>query len=142
MCGNCLVHEDDAAGEAAIELLPERGGPAFLLEDACPRARLIAAVAIAFVLASVSSLEAAALGLVFAVFLTMASGKPVLGLLKRLPLVNTFIIFMWFMLPFSFSTTGEVIFTIGPLEVTREGVIQLVNLKSIFVIQSPIGHSI
>jgi cobalt/nickel transport system permease protein len=95
---------------------------AFLLEYTDPRIRLISAFVISFTIASLSSLQSAALALFFGVFFTMASGQPVFSLIKRLLLVNTFIIFMWFMLPFSFSSPGEIIGSIGPLEVTREGV--------------------
>jgi cobalt/nickel transport system permease protein len=120
-CGDCLSN-DEAAKDTILAIASKARGKGYLLEDTCPRARLIAALLIAFLLASVKSLEAAGVGLVFAIFITAASGKPILALLKRLALVNTFIIFMWFMLPFSFSTPGEVLAVWGPLEVTREGV--------------------
>ncbi|MDR2349674.1 MAG: cobalt ECF transporter T component CbiQ [Deltaproteobacteria bacterium] len=141
MCGDCLAHAGQPAAIGAETtgepvtvdaVAASENGSGFLLEDADPRARLILALVFAFVLAAVQSVEAAVLGLAFSILITMASGKPLLALLKRLAVVNTFIIFMWVMLPFSFSTPGEIIAKIGPLEVTREGVIlaSLLTLKA------------
>ena len=39
----------------------------------------------------------------------------------RVLLINTFLIFVWLAIPFSFSTPGETVAKLGPLAVTREG---------------------
>ncbi len=43
------------------------------------------------------------------------------GVFKRLGAVNFFILFLWLVLPFSFSYPGETVAALGPLEVTRQG---------------------
>jgi cobalt/nickel transport system permease protein len=106
----------------------EKENTVISLADTDPRVRLTSALAFAFVMASLNSIAASATGLLFAVMYTLASGNPLIPLFKRLILVNTFVMFMWLMLPFSYSTPGEVVGILGPLEVTREGLILAVLL--------------
>lgn len=57
-------------------------------------------------------------------------------LLYRLAVVNIFIVFLWFFLPF--STTGDTVFTIGPLEATKQGInaAMLLTFKSNAIVTS------
>jgi cobalt/nickel transport system permease protein len=56
-----------------------------------------------------------------AVVLIVMARWPRRNLINRLMTINLFFLFMWLMLPFSFSSPGRVVATLGPLEVTREG---------------------
>lgn len=94
--------------------------PSFLhLLDA--RVKIVVALFWSVLLASLRHLGPALLGLVFALALIMAARWSWRNLLRRLSVVNIFIVFMWLMLPFSFSTPGQVVAAWGFLEVTREG---------------------
>jgi cobalt/nickel transport system permease protein len=66
---------------------------------------------------------------------------PLKNLIKRLYAVNFFMAFMWLMIPFSFSTPGEVIARLGPLAVTLEGVklASLITLKANAIVISIIA---
>jgi cobalt/nickel transport system permease protein len=59
--------------------------------------------------------------LALSLFLIVLTGLPARTLCYRLLLVNGLIIFLWLLLPFTFH--GETLFTIGPLAVTKEGVL-------------------
>ena len=92
-----------------------------LLEKADPRLKIVAVLVWSFLLALTTKFGAALAGLGGSVILIIISGLPARMVIKRLLGVNFFILFLWPVLPFSFSYPGEVIAHIGPLEVTRQG---------------------
>ncbi|MDR1920139.1 MAG: cobalt ECF transporter T component CbiQ [Candidatus Adiutrix sp.] len=91
------------------------------LKKADPRLKIIAVVVWSFLLALTEQIGAAMAGLAGSVILAMISGLPAKDILKRLLTVNFFILFLWLVLPFSFSYPGEVMARLGPLEITRQG---------------------
>lgn len=93
-----------------------------LLGEADPRLKLMVLVLWSIELALAPTLEAALLGLAGSALFAAASGAtgdPVF--LKRLLGVNGFLIFVWLMLPFSFSVQGVQVGRLLGLTVTREG---------------------
>lgn len=85
------------------------------------RVKIVVVVAWSVLLASLTSLQAALGGLAVSLVLIFIARWPWRNLLKKLTVVNFFIVFMWLMLPFSFSTPGRVVASWGFLEVTQEG---------------------
>ena len=92
-----------------------------MLKQADPRLKIVAVLAWSFLLALTQQIEAALAGLAGSVILIMLSGLDSGTVIKRLLTVNFFILFLWLVLPFSFSYPGKVIAALGPLEVTRQG---------------------
>lgn len=95
-----------------------------------PRAKIIAALVFSLVVALSHSLHGVAAATIFPVALIVFAGMSLRKVALRLLVVNAFIVFLWFFLPF--TVPGEVIFSWGPLQVHREGVFQalLITLKS------------
>jgi cobalt/nickel transport system permease protein len=91
------------------------------LEQADSRLKIVGILAWSFLLALTQQIEAALAGLAGSVVLIIISGLPPRLVIKRLSAVNFFILFLWLVLPFSFSYPGEVVARLGPLEVTRQG---------------------
>ncbi|MDR1044156.1 MAG: cobalt ECF transporter T component CbiQ [Candidatus Adiutrix sp.] len=92
-----------------------------LVQRLDPRLKIVAAAAWSFLLALSPALPAALGGLAGSLALTAAARPDWRETLRRLGVVNFFVLFMWLMLPFSFSTPGEVLARLGFLELTREG---------------------
>lgn len=87
-----------------------------------PRLGVIILVAWSVTLALVWSRPAALAGLAGSIGLFLLSGCDKPGaFIARLLMINVFLVFVWLVLPFSFSSPGEVIWRAGPLAVTREG---------------------
>ncbi len=95
-----------------------------------PRAKLVAAALFSVIVAINRSPSAGAVALLFPAVLVGIAGLPLGSILRRLIPVNVFVAFLWLFLPFSFS--GEVIHSIGPLDIYGDGVRQalLITLKS------------
>jgi cobalt/nickel transport system permease protein len=73
----------------------------------------------------------AGIGLLGSLVMVVLAGCPKpLAFLKRLSLINTFLIFIWLVLPFSFSIPGRAVLTVGPLTMTYEG-LHLTSLLSV-----------
>ncbi len=94
-----------------------------------PRVKLAAALVWSCLLAGVHSLAAAAAGLAIGLLLLLCARLPARALCARLAAINIFIVLFWLTLPF--STPGETMFTLGPLEASRQGLESalLVTLK-------------
>ena len=95
-----------------------------------PRVKIVCAVIFSTVVAVSHWIPAAALAIVFPMVLIVAARIKVRRVLSRLAVVNTFVLFLWLFLPFTFP--GEVIYSLGPLEIHREGLLYalLITLKS------------
>ncbi len=93
------------------------------------RTRFFAAVLLSFAAAFSSGIPAACAAL-SAAFLLILRFQPDAGRLRtRLITANAFILFLWFLTPF--TAAGEPLFSAGPLTATREGILLslLVTLK-------------
>jgi cobalt/nickel transport system permease protein len=99
-----------------------------------PRTKIAAAAYFSVVAAVAERMPVLLAGLAVGAALVVLAKLPVKLVLVRLAIVNSFIIFLWFFLPF--SGEGTAVFAIGPLTATREGLEHAlaVTLKSNAVI--------
>jgi len=113
-----------------LEALPE---PPWL-HRIDPRARILAAVAFAFVLVSLSDMLMLLVGVAIGAILVVMAHLPVKDTFKRTVGVDLFIVFLLILLPF--TTPGETWFTVGPLAATWEGLWRAceISLKAMGVI--------
>jgi cobalt/nickel transport system permease protein len=86
-----------------------------------PRVRIICAVFYSVIIAVTGKLEVAFAGLTIALVFVVLARLSAKLLLRRLLIVNTFVVMLWLVLPFSFS--GEALLRIGPLSITEHGII-------------------
>ncbi|MBW2339169.1 MAG: cobalt ECF transporter T component CbiQ [Deltaproteobacteria bacterium] len=86
-----------------------------------PRVKIIVAIIFSVVVAVSTSFSALLPALVVAVILILLAKLPVGKVFYRLLFVNGLILFLWFLLPFTFQ--GDALFTVGPLVGTKEGVL-------------------
>ena len=95
-----------------------------------PRVKILATLIFAVVVALNHSLLASALALTFPIVLVIAARLDLKKVLVRLAVVNGFVVFLWFFLPFTFP--GKIVWSLGPLDIHREGVLYslLITLKS------------
>jgi cobalt/nickel transport system permease protein len=95
-----------------------------------PRLSVIALVAWSAAVALVWSRWAALAGLAGSLVLFLLSGCERPGrFFARLLLINAFLLFVWVALPFSFSSPGAPVASLGPLVVTREGLDLTITLS-------------
>jgi len=95
-----------------------------------PRAKIAATVVFSVVVALNDSVVTSTAALAFPLLLLAAARVSVLDVLRRLALVNTFVVCLWFILPFTSGKT--VLYSLGSLAVYAEGVHQalLITTKS------------
>ncbi len=95
-----------------------------------PRAKIVSAFVFSIVVALNHWILAAAVALVFPIVLIGVARINLGRVLSRLAVVNAFVLFLWLFLPFTFP--GEVLYSLGPLEIHREGLLYalLITLKS------------
>ena len=86
-----------------------------------PRVKIIVAIIFSVVVAVSSNFSALLPALVVAVILILLAKLPMGKVFYRLLFVNGLILFLWFLLPFTFR--GDTLFTVGPLVGTKEGVL-------------------
>jgi cobalt/nickel transport system permease protein len=85
-----------------------------------PRVRILSAVTYSIIIAVTGKLEVACAGLTAGVVLIALARLSVKHVLYRLLIINTFILMLWLILPFSFP--GNTIFRVGSLIMTEQGV--------------------
>lgn len=85
-----------------------------------PRVRLTAAAFCAVCLAVLQRPETASLGLGFALLLLLLSRPPLGALMRRLTVVNIFILFIWLTVPLTMP--GDPLAVLGPFGISRQGV--------------------
>ncbi len=95
-----------------------------------PRVKIIVAIIFSLVVAVSSHFSALLPALAVAVILMLLTRLPIGKVFYRLLLVNGLILFLWLLLPFTFE--GDTLFSVGPLVVTKEGVLfaSQITLKS------------
>lgn len=101
-----------------------------------PRIRLICGALVTIPAALLQIMQPAWSVLAFGILLIILARLDILLVLKRLAVVNLFILFLWFFLPFSLP--GDSLLSIGPLQVTMEGInlALLITLKSNAIVLS------
>lgn len=95
-----------------------------------PRIKILTAVLFSVVVALSDRLAVLGAALAVAFILLLLARLELKLVLTRLLIVNSFIIFLWFFLPFSFP--GHEVFSFGPLTASREGL----NLALVITVKS------
>ena len=95
-----------------------------------PRAKIVVAALFAILIAVATTYATALAGLALALVCLALARLPLRQVLVRLLVVNSFIIFLWVVLPLTYP--GDPLWRLGPLTVTRQGVVftGLITLKS------------
>jgi cobalt/nickel transport system permease protein len=95
-----------------------------------PRFRIVAAALFSVQVAVTSGMGQLTAALMMAVALIAAARLPLFPVLRRLALVNGFVLFLWLFLPF--TTPGDALLRIGPLTLTMQGLslAGMITLKS------------
>ena len=95
-----------------------------------PRVKIAVVFLFSIVVATARQFQVLTTALVLGVFIVLMTQIPFMELGRRLIPVNLLIVFLWLFLPFTFK--GEPLFFMGPLAVTREGVLYAagISLKS------------
>lgn len=101
-----------------------------LLHRSDPRIKICLIIPYAVTVALLTGFFAAVTALGISILLLFLARLPQGPVLVRLGLVNIFILFLWFFLPF--SAAGQVVFTLGPLTCTTAGLALagLITVKS------------
>jgi len=86
-----------------------------------PRVKIIVVTLFSVVVATSSRFLALLPALAISLFLVTMAKLPIKKVFYRLLLVNGLILFLWLVLPFTFS--GHKLFTIGPFIATKEGIL-------------------
>ena len=102
-----MIEEQFASGDSFVHRLD-------------PRMKIITAFTYAVVVALSSEFSALLAALAVSMVLIALARLPMRKVLYRLMVVNGLTLFLWIFLPFTYQ--GEVWFTLGPLQGTREGV--------------------
>ena len=120
-----------------------------------PRARAVVCILFAIVVALSSRFASLLPALMVSFVLVWLAGLPIKLVFSRLLIVNGFVLLLWLFLPF--TVIGEVLFRIGPLAITRQGVlfaaqitikanaimlslIALLATMSVFTLGGAMGH--
>lgn len=101
-----------------------------------PRVKTVFAGAFSIVVATSDRFVALVPAIIIAVFFLMLARLSLKRVILRLLMVNGLILLLWFFLPF--TSEGELLFTIGPLEGTKEGIItcSAITIKSNAIIMT------
>ncbi|MFA7165549.1 MAG: cobalt ECF transporter T component CbiQ [Desulfoplanes sp.] len=91
-----------------------------------PRFRVVLAAGFSLVVALSRSMDVQWMALGLVAVLYVGAGLPLLQLVRRLLVVNGFILFLWLVLPF--SVPGEVVFSLGPLQATTPGIMHSLHI--------------
>ena len=91
------------------------------LHNLDPRFKIVMASLYAFAVALSNRFPALFLALAFSFVLIGISRLPLWEVVKRVALVNGFVLFFWFVIPFTYP--GEAVLWLGPLTATREGIL-------------------
>ena len=95
-----------------------------------PRVKIAMAAIYSVIVALSGSVHAAAVSICFPVILILLGRLSLRRILRRLAVVNAFVLFLWVFLPFTYP--GKIVYSLGPLDVHREGLVYalLITLKS------------
>jgi cobalt/nickel transport system permease protein len=95
-----------------------------------PRVKTVVACAFSVITAVADKFPALLFATLLAVILTIMARLPVRAVARRLAVVNVFVVFLWLMLPFTYP--GASVFDVGPLSVSREGIMYalFITIKS------------
>ena len=92
-----------------------------VLHRADPRIKIIFSLLLSIEIVYLNGLLGLFLALLFSIFLILITGIDTGIILKRLFIVNLFVLFLWIAIPFTFE--GSSFFSTGPLRASYEGLI-------------------
>ncbi len=90
------------------------------IHDLDPRIKIIVATLFSITVAVADRTEVLLLALLFSACCVILSSLPLLRVMRRLLLVNGFILLLWLLLPFTYP--GKTLFSVGPFDATAEGI--------------------
>ncbi len=95
-----------------------------------PRGKMVVAALFAILIASATTYAVALAGLALALICLALARLPLKKVVVRLLMVNSFIVFLWLVLPLTYP--GDPVWRFGPLAATRQGLVftGLITLKS------------
>jgi len=101
-----------------------------IIRNLDPRIKVIIIASFSVIVAILDSFIPIILSLFIALILVLCARLPIKKVVYRMVIANLLIILLWFFLPFTMP--GDIIFSIGPLHATREGIIYagLITLRS------------
>lgn len=110
-----------------------------LFHDLDPRVKIIVTTLFSIIVAVADRLEVLLLALVFSVCCVLVSRLSLKKVIRRLFLVNGFILLLWILLPF--TNPGKTLFSIGSFDASEEGVLYAlsITLKSNTIILASIA---
>ncbi|MDR0621322.1 MAG: cobalt ECF transporter T component CbiQ [Deltaproteobacteria bacterium] len=111
----------ESENTASAPFQENRGQEISPLSRVDARAKIICAVLWSLMVSWLSDIPGALVALAASTLMIALARWPRRNLINRLLTVNMFFLFMWLMLPFSFSSPGREVTRLGPLVVTREG---------------------
>ncbi|MBI5237625.1 MAG: cobalt ECF transporter T component CbiQ [Deltaproteobacteria bacterium] len=95
-----------------------------------PRVKIAVTFVFSVVVALSNSVATAAIALALPAILILAARIDLARVARRLAVVNTFVLFLWVFLPFTYP--GRIVYSLGPLDIHAEGLIYalLITIKS------------
>jgi cobalt/nickel transport system permease protein len=95
-----------------------------------PRGKIVVGALFAILMATATTYAVALAGLVLALICLALARLPLKEVLARLLVVNSFIVFLWLVLPLTYP--GDPVWRLGPLAASRQGLVYtgLITLKS------------
>ena len=110
-----------------------------LLHRLDPRVKIIVALLFSVIVAVTDKYTSLLSALLFAVVIVAVARLKTKEIISRLLVVNSFIFLLWLMLPFTFP--GKNIYTLGPLNISQEGIkyALLITIKSNSIILAGIA---
>lgn len=117
-------------GEGFLSLAEPFADGVSLIHRLDPRGKLVVAAAFSVLMAATATYACALAGLALALLYLGLTRLPLKKVVGRLLLVNSFIFFLWLVLPLTYP--GEPVWRVGPLAVSRQGLLftGLITLKS------------
>jgi len=97
-----------------------------LLHRLDPRLKIVIAVLFSVIVAVADKSLCLATAVCFSLALLLIARLSLREVFLRLLVVNAFILFLWLFLPFTYG--GEKLFSIGPLDATRDGIIYALQI--------------
>jgi len=121
-----LIKEKFSAGDSPLHRLD-------------PRVKIIVALFFSVIVAVTDKYASLLSALLFAVVIVAVARLKTKEIISRLLVVNSFIFLLWLMLPFTFP--GKNIYTLGPLNISQEGIkyALLITIKSNSIILAGIA---
>ncbi|MFH1991393.1 MAG: cobalt ECF transporter T component CbiQ [Pseudomonadota bacterium] len=97
------------------------------IQDLDPRIKIVVVFLFSVVVAAADRFQVLLWALTLGILIVGAARVPVNEICRRLIPVNLLIVFLWLLLPFTF--TGKPLFYLGPLAATREGVLYATRIS-------------